>query len=145
MAALIRPLPRRFRFSNRACMASTSPLHHLQLLFSPCVDNKSAASCFTSDSTFKITRRNYISEMRKAAFEGNMLRLIRNEIQYEHDRSPPQQVSISYSLFLNTDELQVAFLFFQILLVSWSLLSSSSFLLPKYNNDSGNVCIQSGM
>ncbi|XAR67828.1 hypothetical protein NMG60_11002749 [Bertholletia excelsa] len=35
--------------------------------------------------------RNYISEMRKLAFEGNILRLLRNEIQYELDRSPPLQ------------------------------------------------------
>lgn len=36
--------------------------------------------------------RTYISEMRKSAFEGNMLRLLRNEIQYELDRSPPNEV-----------------------------------------------------
>ncbi|KAI3455255.1 hypothetical protein Pfo_011918 [Paulownia fortunei] len=37
----------------------------------------------------KSSTRNYVSEMRKTAFEGNILRLIRNEIQYELDRSPP--------------------------------------------------------
>ncbi|KAM7518771.1 hypothetical protein LguiB_017733 [Lonicera macranthoides] len=36
-------------------------------------------------------RRNYIAEMRKSAFEGNILRLLRNEIQYELERSPPTQ------------------------------------------------------
>ncbi|XP_004515528.1 uncharacterized protein At2g39795, mitochondrial isoform X1 [Cicer arietinum] len=36
-----------------------------------------------------ISRRNYISEMRKKAFEGNIARLIRNEIQYELQSSPP--------------------------------------------------------
>ncbi|XP_030522037.1 uncharacterized protein At2g39795, mitochondrial-like [Rhodamnia argentea] len=33
--------------------------------------------------------RTYISEMRKSAFEGTILRLLRNEIQYELERSPP--------------------------------------------------------
>ncbi|KAL6559772.1 hypothetical protein OROGR_004889 [Orobanche gracilis] len=37
----------------------------------------------------KSSTRNYVSDMRKSAFEGNILRLIRNEIQYELDRSPP--------------------------------------------------------
>ncbi|CAK9186811.1 unnamed protein product [Ilex paraguariensis] len=39
------------------------------------------------------TRRSYVSEMRKSAFEGNIIRLLRNEIQYELDRSPPSQES----------------------------------------------------
>lgn len=30
--------------------------------------------------------------MRKSAFEGNILRLLRNEIQYELERSSPKQV-----------------------------------------------------
>ncbi|ESQ35221.1 hypothetical protein EUTSA_v10008623mg [Eutrema salsugineum] len=33
----------------------------------------------------------YVSEMRKSAFEGNILRLIRSEIQSELDHSPPLQ------------------------------------------------------
>jgi len=37
-------------------------------------------------------RRSYISEMRKSAFEGNILRLLRNEIQYELQSSPPNDV-----------------------------------------------------
>lgn len=40
----------------------------------------------------QISKRNYISEMRKSAFEGNILRLLRNEIQYELERSSPKQV-----------------------------------------------------
>ncbi|XP_060205216.1 uncharacterized protein At2g39795, mitochondrial isoform X1 [Lycium barbarum] len=36
--------------------------------------------------------RNYISEMRKEAFEENILRLLRYEIRYELERSPPSQV-----------------------------------------------------
>ncbi|GFP82774.1 uncharacterized protein at2g39795 mitochondrial [Phtheirospermum japonicum] len=39
----------------------------------------------------KSSTRNYMSEMRKSAFEGNILRLLRNEIQYELDRSPPSE------------------------------------------------------
>ncbi|XP_010537887.1 PREDICTED: uncharacterized protein At2g39795, mitochondrial-like [Tarenaya hassleriana] len=41
----------------------------------------------------------YVSEMRKSAFEGNILRLIRNEIQYELDHSPPLQVTSSFGPF----------------------------------------------
>lgn len=36
--------------------------------------------------------RNYISEMRKEAFEGHILRLLRNEVRFEIDRSPPSKV-----------------------------------------------------
>lgn len=38
--------------------------------------------------------RTYISEMLlQSAFQANILRLLRNEIHYEFDRSPPNQVS----------------------------------------------------
>lgn len=37
----------------------------------------------------RIITRNYMSEMEKSTFEGKILRLIRYEIQYELDRSPP--------------------------------------------------------
>lgn len=36
--------------------------------------------------------RNYMSEVEKSTFEGKLLRLIRNEIQYELDRSLPSSV-----------------------------------------------------
>lgn len=36
--------------------------------------------------------QDYASEMRKSAFEGNILRLIRSEIQYELDHSPTSKV-----------------------------------------------------
>lgn len=36
--------------------------------------------------------RNYISEMRKSAFEGNILRILRTEIQYQSEYAPPKQV-----------------------------------------------------
>ncbi|CAI9113902.1 OLC1v1014602C1 [Oldenlandia corymbosa var. corymbosa] len=44
--------------------------------------------------------RNYISEMRKEAFEGNILRLLRNEIQYEFDRSPPSEPVPEFNSFI---------------------------------------------
>lgn len=37
--------------------------------------------------------------MRKSAFEGNILRLLRNEIQYELDRSPPNQPVSKFNSF----------------------------------------------
>ncbi|GMH17700.1 hypothetical protein Nepgr_019541 [Nepenthes gracilis] len=44
--------------------------------------------------------RNYITEMRKSAFEGNILRLLRNEIQYELDRSPLEQQVKEFNGFM---------------------------------------------
>ncbi|KAA8541975.1 hypothetical protein F0562_023127 [Nyssa sinensis] len=44
--------------------------------------------------------RSYVSDMRKSAFEGNILRLLRNEIQYELDRSPPKQPSPEFNSFI---------------------------------------------
>ncbi|XP_013641693.2 uncharacterized protein At2g39795, mitochondrial [Brassica napus] len=48
----------------------------------------------TQNSSFLIVPKflssgSYVSEMRKSAFEGNILRLIRSEIQSELDHSPP--------------------------------------------------------
>ncbi|KAH7547462.1 hypothetical protein FEM48_Zijuj01G0312700 [Ziziphus jujuba var. spinosa] len=43
--------------------------------------------------------RTYISEMRKSAFDGNILRLLRNEIQYELDRAPPYQPVTKFNSF----------------------------------------------
>lgn len=36
--------------------------------------------------------RSYISEMRKSAFEGNILRILRTEIQYQSEYAPPKEV-----------------------------------------------------
>ncbi|XP_051148029.1 uncharacterized protein At2g39795, mitochondrial-like [Andrographis paniculata] len=47
----------------------------------------------------KSSIRNYVSEMRKSAFEGNILRLIRNEIQYELERSPPSELVGEFNSF----------------------------------------------
>ncbi|XP_057736130.1 uncharacterized protein At2g39795, mitochondrial-like [Arachis stenosperma] len=43
----------------------------------------------------QLARRTYLSEMRNEAFEGNMLRLLRREIQYELQSSPPNQATTS--------------------------------------------------
>ncbi|KAI4355810.1 hypothetical protein L6164_004549 [Bauhinia variegata] len=48
-------------------------------------------------------RRTYISEMRKAAFEGNILRLLRNEIQCELERSPPDRPVTRFRSFTVDD------------------------------------------
>ncbi|KAK7381530.1 hypothetical protein VNO80_00075 [Phaseolus coccineus] len=45
-------------------------------------------------------RRSYISEMRKSAFEGNILRLLRNEIQYELQSSSPNDPVTKFSSFM---------------------------------------------
>ncbi|CAN6939027.1 unnamed protein product [Brassica oleracea] len=41
----------------------------------------------------------YVSEMQKSAFQGNICRLIRNEIDYELNHSPPLQSPSSYGPF----------------------------------------------
>ncbi|KAJ7962777.1 Mitochondrial glycoprotein family protein [Quillaja saponaria] len=48
-------------------------------------------------------RRTYVSEMRKSAFEGNILRLLRNEIQYELERSPVNQPMETFGSFILDD------------------------------------------
>ncbi|CAA3030605.1 Mitochondrial acidic MAM33 [Olea europaea subsp. europaea] len=50
-------------------------------------------------NVFQSSSRTYVAEMRKSAFEGNILRLIRNEIQYELDRSPPLQPTSEFHAF----------------------------------------------
>ncbi|CAI9786808.1 unnamed protein product [Fraxinus pennsylvanica] len=50
-------------------------------------------------NVFQSSSRTYVAEMRKSAFEGNILRLIRNEIQYELDRSPPFQPTSEFNAF----------------------------------------------
>lgn len=47
----------------------------------------------TQNPLFRSRRSySYVSEMRQSAFEGNILRLLRNEIQYELEHAPPKQV-----------------------------------------------------
>nr|GEX16183.1 mitochondrial glycoprotein [Tanacetum cinerariifolium] len=43
--------------------------------------------------------RGYVSEMRKTAFEDRICRLIRNDVQYELDRSPPTQLVPKFKSF----------------------------------------------
>lgn len=46
--------------------------------------------------------------MRRAAFEGNILRLLRNEIQYELESSPPNNVRFLFP-FSSNFHLQIRF------------------------------------
>ncbi|KDP41993.1 hypothetical protein JCGZ_27011 [Jatropha curcas] len=50
-----------------------------------------------------IITRNYISEMRKSAFQENILRILRSEIQYEFDRAPPKQPVAKFKSFAIDD------------------------------------------
>ncbi|GAV72377.1 MAM33 domain-containing protein [Cephalotus follicularis] len=49
-------------------------------------------------------QRNYMSETRESAFEANILRLLRNEIQYELQRSSPNQPVTNYRSFTIDDK-----------------------------------------
>ncbi|KAL4280182.1 hypothetical protein GQ457_03G042410 [Hibiscus cannabinus] len=51
------------------------------------------------DPTTFLSSRNYISDMRKSAFQDNILRLLRKEIQYEHERSAPKQPITRFGSF----------------------------------------------
>ncbi|XP_044486494.1 uncharacterized protein At2g39795, mitochondrial-like isoform X1 [Mangifera indica] len=77
MAGLIRSLKR-------------TQLLYTTVLPNPTRQNK-ALFILNLNPTSQTTIRNYISEMRKSAIEGNILRLLRSEIQYELERSPPKQ------------------------------------------------------
>lgn len=48
---------------------------------------------------FLTRRKSYIAEMQKSAFDGNILRLLRNEIRYEFQRSPPTQPVLEFDSF----------------------------------------------
>ncbi|KAL1221030.1 hypothetical protein V5N11_012293 [Cardamine amara subsp. amara] len=54
-----------------------------------CVQSNQKPSFLTSRKF--LSSGSYVSEMRRSAFEGNILRLIRSEIQSELDHSPPLQ------------------------------------------------------
>ncbi|XP_077229194.1 uncharacterized protein At2g39795, mitochondrial-like [Tasmannia lanceolata] len=47
--------------------------------------------------------RNYITEMRKSAFEGNILRILRTEIQYQNEYAIPKQPVTEFGLFTVED------------------------------------------
>lgn len=114
MARLIRPLRECLQFSSY--FSSSFPSHkslitqlHLQ---NPIV------FLHENHYVFRKTVRHYIADMRRSAFEGNILRLLRNEIRYELDRSPPSQVC--YSVLLSAAERNMNFmkLFTKFILVS---------------------------
>lgn len=84
MARLIRPLR-----TIRCPIPESLNFHRYQ--------NRIANSSFTNP-TIQFTR-NYTSEMRKSAFENNIVRLLRNEIQYELEKSPPKQLVTQFSSF----------------------------------------------
>ncbi|GAB4842648.1 hypothetical protein Ancab_012621 [Ancistrocladus abbreviatus] len=87
MAALVRPLRRALLLESRSLIQllhyQRQPIFTISSLF-PCV---------------QCQNRNYINEMRKSAFEGNILRLLRNEIDYELDRSLPDQPAGEFNGF----------------------------------------------
>ncbi|PON80986.1 Mitochondrial glycoprotein [Trema orientale] len=92
MARLIRPLRKTLPFLSSSSSSSSKNLglklhhqpHHISLL-NPNLSLQSP--------------RTYISEMRKSAFDGNLLRLLRNEIQYELENSPLNQPVTKFDSF----------------------------------------------
>ncbi|KAM6602344.1 hypothetical protein CsatA_021953 [Cannabis sativa] len=88
MARLIRPLRKTLHSisstsSSSSSSSKTMPL--LQFLLNP-------------QRSLQF-RRAYISEMRKSALDGNLQRLLRNEIQYELEASPPDQPVTKFDSF----------------------------------------------
>ncbi|KAL0723598.1 hypothetical protein Bca4012_038197 [Brassica carinata] len=83
MSRLVRCLRRRVISTNLS--PSFSYRNNLRICVRP-IQNP----CFLSTTKF-LSSGSYVSEMRKSAFEGNILRLIRSEIQSELDHSPPLQ------------------------------------------------------
>ncbi|ANM57729.1 putative mitochondrial glycoprotein [Arabidopsis thaliana] len=89
MARFVRCL-RRTLFSNSSpSIAHRSPRIGLPTNLNPKI--LISRRCLSSGS--------YVSEMQKSAFQGNILRLIRNEIEYELDHSPPLQPPNSFGPF----------------------------------------------
>ncbi|PIA45726.1 hypothetical protein AQUCO_01600161v1 [Aquilegia coerulea] len=84
MARLIQA-SRRTLFSSHSFFSSktliSSQLKHIQ---SSQIHNPNYSSCL-----FQF--RNYMSEMRKSTLDGHLLRVLRNEIQYEIEYAPPQE------------------------------------------------------
>ncbi|KAF4353758.1 hypothetical protein F8388_024327 [Cannabis sativa] len=86
MARLIRPLRKTLHsISSTSSSSSSKTMPLLQFLLNPQLSLQS--------------RRAYISEMRKSAFDGNLQRLLRNEIQYELEASPPDQPVTKFDSF----------------------------------------------
>lgn len=95
---LSRLLERSPKISILSCFSASKPLIQQPLLHTnspPDVKNL----IFSSSQPSLCFSTSYISEMRKSAFEGNILRLLRNEVQYELERSPPVQPVQDYDGF----------------------------------------------
>ena len=88
VARLIRPLRKALINPPQTLIPLQNPISHL--LYNSKMGEE--INPFLLSQTKNSIRRYYMSEMRKSAFKDNILRLIRNEIQYELDRSPPKQV-----------------------------------------------------
>ncbi|KAL8139364.1 hypothetical protein V2J09_005385 [Rumex salicifolius] len=82
MAGLIRSLRRTALSPHSRALAQ---------LLQPSSNEISASQVNAHFQIPQIQNRSYVSDMRRKAFNENILRLLRNEIQYEFDRSPPQQ------------------------------------------------------
>ncbi|KAJ4958373.1 hypothetical protein NE237_025484 [Protea cynaroides] len=90
MARLIQMAGRAFRFSSSPkTLISLLQRSHLQIEQPLCIS--------------RIQARNYISEMRKSAFEGNILRILCTEIQYESEYAPPKQPVMEFNSFTVED------------------------------------------
>ncbi|XP_050232252.1 uncharacterized protein At2g39795, mitochondrial [Mercurialis annua] len=86
MARLIRAIRRTLNSTQNALIPQiqfAQPQHKSEIKLNP----------------FQFATRNYISEMRKSAIKENMIRLLRNEIQYEFDRAPPKQPVTEFKSF----------------------------------------------
>ncbi|CAA7026056.1 unnamed protein product [Microthlaspi erraticum] len=89
-------MARLVRYLRRAVIYTSSP----SILFR----NPRVCVHLNQNPNFSISRKflssgSYVSEMRKSAFEGNILRLIRSEIQSELDHSPPLQPEDKFGPF----------------------------------------------
>lgn len=94
MARLFRPLRRPLLCLSQSSSCSSSSSMASKILASELQDQPPSISVLNPNFYSPAqSPRTYISEMRRSAFEGNLLRLLRNEIRYELDRSPPNQVS----------------------------------------------------
>ncbi|CAN1814348.1 Uncharacterized protein At2g39795, mitochondrial [Linum perenne] len=98
--ALIRPL-RKFILS---------PSHKSLAFFHQVLNRRQTPNSFLQQriqsDPFGISQsqsRSYVSELRKSAFQDKMLRLLRNEVQYELDHSPPKQPATSFGPFTVDD------------------------------------------
>ncbi|KAJ0008497.1 hypothetical protein Pint_30296 [Pistacia integerrima] len=75
-----------------------SQLLYNSILFNTTKQNK-ALFISNLNPISQTTRRNYLGKMRKAAFQDKILRLLRNEIEYELERSPPKQPIAKFNSF----------------------------------------------